>query len=58
MENHILCITEKLWLNSTIKTGIIDLLVDIEANIDYPEYEDIEDVRREKFKDSTQTTGS
>lgn len=31
-----------------IKKDIIDLLVDIEANIDYPEY-DIEDVRREKI---------
>lgn len=31
-----------------IKKDIIDLLVDIEANIDYPEY-DIEEVRREKI---------
>lgn len=31
-----------------IKTSIVDLLVDIEANIDYPEY-DIEEVRREKI---------
>lgn len=31
-----------------IKQDIIDLLVDIEANIDYPEY-DIEEVRREKI---------
>ena len=31
-----------------IKQGIIDLLVDIEANIDYPEY-DIEEVRRERI---------
>lgn len=31
-----------------IKNSIIDLLVDIEANIDYPEY-DIEEVRREKI---------
>lgn len=32
-----------------IKKNIIDLLVDIEANIDYPEY-DVEEVRREKIK--------
>lgn len=32
-----------------IKNRMIDLLADIEANIDYPEYEDIEDVRREKI---------
>ena len=32
-----------------IKDEIISLLADIEANIDYPEYEDIEDVRREKI---------
>ena len=32
-----------------IKANFIDLLVDIEANIDYPEY-DIEDVRREKIE--------
>ena len=32
-----------------IKKEIIDLLVDIEANIDYPEY-DIEEVRREKIE--------
>lgn len=32
-----------------IKKGIVDLLVDIEANIDYPEY-DIEEVRREKIQ--------
>lgn len=32
-----------------IKDEIIGLLADIEANIDYPEYEDIEDVRREKI---------
>lgn len=31
-----------------IKSGITDILVDIEANIDYPEY-DIEEVRREKI---------
>lgn len=31
-----------------IKGSILDLLVDIEANIDYPEY-DVEDVRREKI---------
>lgn len=31
-----------------IKKDIIDLLVDIEANIDYPEY-DLEEVRREKI---------
>lgn len=31
-----------------IKQDIIDLLVDIEANIDYPEY-DIEEVRRERI---------
>lgn len=31
-----------------IKSSIIELLVDIEANIDYPEY-DIEEVRREKI---------
>lgn len=31
-----------------IKTEILDLLVDIEANIDYPEY-DVEEVRREKI---------
>lgn len=34
-----------------VKAEIIDLLADIEANIDYPEYEDIEDVRREKIID-------
>ena len=34
-----------------IKDMIISLLADIEANIDYPEYEDIEDVRREKIED-------
>lgn len=33
-----------------IKDEIIGLLADIEANIDYPEYEDIEDVRREKIE--------
>lgn len=33
-----------------IKDEIISLLADIEANIDYPEYEDIEDVRREKIE--------
>ena len=32
-----------------IKDEIINLLADIEANIDYPEYEDIEEVRREKI---------
>lgn len=32
-----------------IKDSIIELLADIEANIDYPEYEDIEEVRREKM---------
>ncbi len=32
----------------SIKNRIVDLLVDIEANIDYPEY-DIEEVRREKI---------
>ena len=32
-----------------IKDNIIALLADIEANIDYPEYEDIEEVRREKI---------
>ena len=31
-----------------VKNSIVDLLVDIEANIDYPEY-DIEEVRREKI---------
>lgn len=31
-----------------IKGNLVDLLVDIEANIDYPEY-DVEDVRREKI---------
>lgn len=35
----------------SIKDEIIELLADIEANIDYPEYEDIEDVRREKIED-------
>ena len=34
----------------SIKDEIIGLLADIEANIDYPEYEDIEDVRREKIE--------
>ncbi|MBQ8298488.1 MAG: tRNA uridine-5-carboxymethylaminomethyl(34) synthesis GTPase MnmE [Clostridia bacterium] len=34
-----------------IKDEIIGLLADIEANIDYPEYEDIEEVRREKIED-------
>ncbi len=33
-----------------IKDDIIGLLADIEANIDYPEYEDIEDVRRERIE--------
>lgn len=33
-----------------IKDEIISLLADIEANIDYPEYEDIEDVRRERIE--------
>lgn len=33
-----------------IKKDIIDLLVDIEANIDYPEY-DLEEVRRERMVD-------
>lgn len=33
-----------------IKKDIIDLLVDIEANIDYPEY-DVEEVRREKIEE-------
>lgn len=33
-----------------IKDEIIALLADIEANIDYPEYEDIEEVRREKIE--------
>ncbi len=33
----------------SIKDEIINLLSDIEANIDYPEYEDIEDVRRERI---------
>lgn len=33
----------------SIKDQIISLLADIEANIDYPEYEDIEEVRREKI---------
>ena len=32
-----------------IKDGIIDLLADIEADIDYPEYEDIEDVKNERI---------
>lgn len=32
-----------------IKQDIVDLLVDIEANIDYPEY-DIEEVRRERIQ--------
>lgn len=39
-------------LGKTIKNiedNIISLLADIEANIDYPEYEDIEEVRREKI---------
>ena len=31
-----------------IKGNLVDLLVDIEANIDYPEY-DVEEVRREKI---------
>lgn len=34
-----------------IKSHMIDLLADIEANIDYPEYEDIEEVRRDKIVD-------
>ena len=34
-----------------IKKDIIDLLVDIEANIDYPEY-DVEEVRRERVVDT------
>lgn len=33
-----------------IKNEIVDLLVDIEANIDYPEY-DVEEVRRERIVD-------
>lgn len=32
-----------------IENEIVGLLADIEANIDYPEYEDIEEVRREKI---------
>ena len=32
-----------------IKRDIVDLLVDIEANIDYPEY-DVEEVRRERIE--------
>ncbi len=32
-----------------IKDGIVDLLADIEADIDYPEYEDIEDVKNERI---------
>lgn len=35
----------------SIKDEIIGLLADIEANIDYPEYEDIEEVRREKIEE-------
>ena len=34
-----------------IKNEIINMLADIEANIDYPEYEDIEEVRRERIID-------
>lgn len=34
-----------------IKDEIINMLADIEANIDYPEYEDIEEVRRERIVD-------
>ncbi len=34
---------------SEVKDDIIELLADIEANIDYPEYEDIEEVQREKI---------
>lgn len=34
---------------SEIKAGLIDILVDIEANIDYPEY-DVEEVQRTKFE--------
>lgn len=33
----------------SIEDEIVNLLADIEANIDYPEYEDIEEVRREKI---------
>lgn len=32
-----------------VENEIVGLLADIEANIDYPEYEDIEEVRREKI---------
>lgn len=32
-----------------VKNDIIELLADIEANIDYPEYEDIEEVQRDKI---------
>ncbi len=32
-----------------IKDNIINMLADIEANIDYPEYEDIEEVQNEKI---------
>lgn len=32
-----------------IENEIVGLLADMEANIDYPEYEDIEEVRREKI---------
>lgn len=35
----------------SIKDEIISMLADIEANIDYPEYEDIEEVRREKISE-------
>ncbi|MBQ9266897.1 MAG: tRNA uridine-5-carboxymethylaminomethyl(34) synthesis GTPase MnmE [Clostridia bacterium] len=34
---------------SGIKANLVDLLVDVEANIDYPEY-DVEEVRREKIE--------
>ena len=38
-----------------IKTDLIDILVDIEANIDYPEY-DVEEVRRVKINQILETS--
>lgn len=38
-----------------IKRDIVDLLVDIEANIDYPEY-DVEEVRRERIETVLQSS--
>lgn len=40
--------TSKLLL--PIKTGLLDLISNLEVNIDYPEYKDIEEVNRKRIK--------